>query len=247
MNKTKLIFAGLGAFGVFAFIVLGVIAVLMHESFSVLNSFVGELGKYPSGYLGFSPAFLFNIGLAFSGLTTAAFFVWYGLDKQSILETALSFFGILTGALIAAQGVFTLNNVSAHYIFTTILFASAFITGALYVVTSLLPGSFGKASLAAILTAFAAAASGAVFAVFVQIGNMPYLLGVPFAVRINVIPFAIVEWAALLLLFAFVAMLSVKMILSALQEEGPAEKDGPKIKKPLFNFKKKKQEETLDF
>ena len=247
MNKKKLVFAGLGAFGVFAFVVLGVIAVLMHESFSVLNSFVGELGKYPSGYLGFSPAFLFNIGLAVAGLTTAAFFVWYGLYKQSLLETALSFFGILTGALIAAQGVFTLNNVSAHYIFTTMLFASAFITGALYIVTSLLPGGIGKASLAAILTAFAAAASGAVFAVFVQIGNMPYLLGVKFAIRIKVIPFAIVEWAALLLLFAFVGLLCVKTILSALKEEAPDETDGLKIKKPSFSFKKKKQEETLDF
>ncbi len=247
MNKTKLIFAGLGAFGVFAFIVLGVIAVLMHESFSVLNSFVGELGKYPSGYLGFSPAFLFNIGLAIAGLTTAVFFVWYGLDKQSILETAFSFFGILTGTLIAAQGVFTLNNVSAHYIFTTLLFASAFITGALYVVVSLLPGSLGKASLAGMLTAFAAAAAGAVFAVFVQIGNMPYILGVPFATRIKVIPFAIVEWAALLLLFAFIGMLCVKMILSALKEEGSGETGGLKIKKPSFGLKKKKQEETLDF
>ncbi len=247
MNKTKLIFAGLGAFGVFAFIVLGVIAVLMHESFSVLNSFVGELGKYPSGYLGFSPALLFNIGLVVSGLLTMAFFVGYGLKKESVIETAFSFFGILTGALVAAQGVFTLNNVSAHYIFTTILFASAFITGAIYVVTSLLPGSFGKASLAGLLTAFAAAAAGAVFAVFVQIGNMPYILGVPFTIRIKVIPFAIVEWAALLLLFAFIGLLCVKMILSALKEEDTGEKDGLKVKKPSFSFKKKKQESNLDF
>ena len=248
MNKTKLIFAGAGALGVLVFIVLGIISVVMHESFSVLNSFAGELSRYPADYLGSSPALLFNIGLAAGGLLTAAFFVGYGLEKQSMLDTALCFFGILTGALIAAFGVFTLNNVSAHYIFTTLLFASAFVTGTLYIISSLLPRTDEPASLAGMLVTFAAAASGAVFAVFVQAGNMPYILGVPFAIRIKVIPFAIVEWAALILLFAFIGFLAVRMLLSALKEEGGSENTGGlKIKKPSFSLKKKSHESNMDF
>ena len=240
MNKSKLIFGGIGALGVLAFLLTSAVAMALHDSFSPLNSFAGELGKYPSGYLGTSPALVFNIALVASGLLAAVFFVGWGLDKVSILDTAVSFFWILTGVLIAAQGVFTLNSVSAHYIFTTLLFASAFIAGALFIVSSLLPGGSGNAGLAGVLLSFAAAAVSAVFAVFVQIGNMPYLLGVAFDTRIKVIPFAIVEWAALLLIFAFIAFLAVKMMLASTREEG-------EVGKTVYNRKKKTTERNLDF
>lgn len=240
MNKSKLIFGGIGALGVLAFLLTSAIAMALHDSFSPLNSFVGELGKYPSGYLGSSPALVFNIALVASGLLAAVFFVGWGLDKVSILDTAVSFFWILTGVLIAAQGVFTLNSVSAHYIFTTLLFASAFTAGALFIVSSLLTGGSGNAGLAGVLLSFAAAAVSAVFAVFVQIGNMPYLLGVAFDTRIKVIPFAIVEWAALLLIFAFIGLLAVKMMLASTREEGEAGKT-------VYSRKKKTAERNLDF
>jgi uncharacterized membrane protein len=125
------------------------------------------------------------------------------------------------------------------------LFASAFITGALFIVSSLLPGGSGNAGLAGMLTAFAAAAASAVFAVFVQIGNMPYILGVTFDTRIKIIPFAIVEWAALLLIFAFIGLLASKMILSATKEDG--QNASVKTGRSVFSLKKKKTERNLDF
>jgi len=223
MNRQKLIFGSAGALSALAILAAAIVALLIHPGCSILNSFVGELSKYPSDYLGSSPALIFNIGLAASGLLMCAFFTGFGLSKGSMLYTVSSFFGILTGVLVAAQGIFTMNNIQLHYIFTTGLFASAFFTGAVYIAASLTSQGIGKSSLPGLLLALASAAVSAVFAVFVQFGNMPYLLGVPYAIRIKFIPFALIEWIALALIFAFSAYLSVRMILSAFSSESENE------------------------
>lgn len=234
MNKQRLIFGTVGALGVLTFLTIAVVSVLGKEDFNVLNSFAGELGKYPSGYLASSPALLFNIALVASGLLICFFFVGYGFENGSVLFTATSFFGILTGVLVMAQGIFTLNFAATHYIFTVVLFASAFLTAALYITASVITREI---SFAGIIVAFICGAASAVFALFVQLGDLPTVLSVPFETRAQLIPFAVVEWAAILLIFAFVALLSVKMILSSFKEESIDYDTKPKIKASGLKFK----------
>lgn len=234
MNKQKLIFGGLGALGVLAFLAIALVSMLGHESFSLLNSFAGELGKYPAGYLVSSPALLFNIALIASGLLMCVFFIGYGFQKGSVLFTAVSFFGILTGVLVMAQGIFTLNFAGTHYVFTVMLFASAFFTAASYITACLVNREI---DLAGIIVAFVCGVASAVFALFVQLGNMPILLSAPFETRAQLVPFAVVEWAAIVLIFAFVALLSAKMIISSFKEESIDYDTKPKIKTSGLKFK----------
>lgn len=234
MNKQKLIFGGIGALGVLAFLAVAIVSILGHESFSLLNSFAGELGKYPAGYLASSPALLFNIALIASGLLICVFFLGYGFQKGSILHTAASFFGILTGVLIMAQGIFTLNFAGPHYIFTVMLFAAAFFTAALYITASIVTREI---DLAGIIVAFVCWAASAVFALFVQLGDLPILLSAPFETRAQLIPFAVIEWAAIVLIFAFAALLSAKMIISSFKEESIDYNAKPKIKASGLKFK----------
>lgn len=242
MNKQKLIFGAVGAFSVLAIVVLTVISLVMQDSYSILNSFISELGKYSSGYLSSSVALLFNIALVVSGILMCAFFVGFGIEKSETLYTVSSFFGILTGVLIAAQGVFTLNVASIHYMFTTILFASVFFMCGFYIAASFVNSK--GASLPGLILSLAAGALGAVFAFFVQLGNLPDLLSVSFADRATFIPFAVVEWAALLLVFAFSGLLSTKMILSAFASQSISADPSAKIRMPLFN---KKNDRNMDF
>lgn len=234
MNKQKLIFGGLGALGVLAFLSIAVVSMLGQESFSVLNSFAGELGKYPAGYLVSSPALLFNIALIASGLLMCVFFIGYGFQKGSVLFTAASFFGILTGVLIMGQGIFTLNFAGTHYVFTVMLFAAAFFTAAFYITASIVTREI---DLAGIIVAFVCGAASAVFALFVQLGDLPVLLSVPFETRAQLLPFAVIEWAAIVLIFAFVALLSAKMIIDSFKGDSIDIDKKPKIKAKGLKYK----------
>ncbi|MBT3318477.1 MAG: hypothetical protein HN948_08720 [Clostridia bacterium] len=213
MSKSKLSFGIIGIAGTVVLLVISLISIIGHESYSLLNGFITELGKYPAVYLGSSAQLTFNIGLVVSGLLLSIFMIGYGIKKDTPLFVATSFFGVLTGVLIAAQGVITLNVASTHYVFTFLLFLSAALTCALFIVSTLLSDGPTRSGLADILVAFAAGVVSIIFAVFVQIGNMPRILSVPIPLRIAVIPFAIVQWAGLLLIFAFVTLLAVRMIM----------------------------------
>ena len=213
MSKSKLSFGLIGIAGTVVLLVLSLISIIGHESYSLLNGFITELGKYPAGYLDSAPQLTFNIGLVASGLLLSIFMIGYGIKKDTPLFVATSFFGVLTGVLIAAQGVITLNVASIHYIFTFVLFISAALTSALFIISTLVSDGPGRSNLADVLVAFAAGVVSIIFAVFVQIGNMPRILSVPIPQRIAVIPFAIIEWAAILLIFAFVTLLAVRMIM----------------------------------
>lgn len=213
MSKSKLNIGIIGIAATVVFLVIAILSIAGNKSFSLLNGFVAELGKYPAGYLASVPQLVFNIGLVVSGLLLSIFMIGYGIKKDTRLFVFTSFFGVLTGVLIAAQGVITLNVASTNYIFTFLLFVSAFITCAMFIISSLIADRREKTSLASVLVAFAAGVVSIIFAVFVQIGNMPRILSVPFERRVAVIPFSMVEWAALILIFAFVTLLGVKMIM----------------------------------
>ncbi len=212
MNKSKLSFGIIGIAGTAVLLVLTLISIIGHESYSLLNGFITELGKYPASYMGSSQQLTFNIGLVVSGLLVCVFMIGYGILKRSTWFVATSFFGVLTGVLIAAQGVITLNVASFHYVFTFLLFISAALTSVLFIISTLVEDEFKLSSLAELLVAFAAGIVSILFAVFVQIGNMPQILSVPLRGRIAVIPFTIVGWVALLLIFAFVTLLAIRMI-----------------------------------
>ena len=214
MNKSKLAIGIIGIAATVVFLVIAIISIAGNKSFSLLNSFVTELGKYPAGYLASAQQLTFNIGLVMSGLLVSVFMIGYGILKREKMFVFTAFFGVLTGVLIAAQGVITLNVASVQYIFTFMLFVSAALTCAMFIVSSLLADKLAQISLASVLVAFAAGVVSIIFAVFVQIGNIPRILSVPFELRITLIPFTMIEWAALLLIFAFVTLLGVKMVMN---------------------------------
>jgi len=250
MNKSKLTFGIIGIAATAVFLVFAIISIAGSKSFSLLNGFVAELGKYPAGYLASAQQLTFNIGLVVSGLLLSVFMIGYGILKGTPMFVATSFFGVLTGVLIAAQGVITLNVASVHYLFTFMLFVSAFITSALFITSSLLADRLEKISLASVLVAFAAGVVSIIFAVFVQIGNMPRILSVPFERRVAVIPFTMVQWAALLLIFAFVTLLGVKMIMDKTERVPKTTVVKPpkthSFKLPKFNTKKSNNS-NIDF
>lgn len=213
MNKIKLSFGIIGIAGAAVLLVLTLISIIGHESYSLLNGFITELGKYPAAYMESSQQLTFNIGLIVSGLLVVVFMVGYGILKRNTWFVATSFFGVLTGVLISAQGVITLNVASYNYIFTFLLFISAALMSVLFIISTLMTDGFKLSSLAQLLVALTAGVVSIIFAVFVQIGNMPQILSVPLDGRITVIPFAIVGWVALLLIFAFSTLLALKMIM----------------------------------
>lgn len=212
MNKTKLSFGIAGIAGAFVFVLLSLIAILSTESFSFLNGFMSELGKYSGGYLSSSPALTFNIGLALSGLLLSVFMIGFGIQKGTLPYIITAFFGILTGVLIFALSIFTLNYASLHYTINVVTFISAFVTCTMYIISSFIGGSMKNVSLVKTILAFLGGAASIAFAIYVQIGNMPSLLGLNTAMRPVAVPFALIEWAALIIILALVCLVSIDMI-----------------------------------
>ena len=220
MNK-KLLFSIAGMAGIGVCVILLVVAVIIFENggFSPLHCFVSELGQYTHGYFTMSAALLYNIGAIAAGLCIAAFMVFYGIDKNTWLDASVGFFGMLSGVLLIAQGIYTLNYAQYHRIALIALFASIFVLCALYIVTQFTGQSIRDASLAPIIIAFLAGCTSAAFAVFVLTGGMTRVFSedTAGAARLNVIPFAIIEWAALLLTLAFFVLLAVRMLPAVLK------------------------------
>jgi hypothetical protein len=213
MSRSKLSFGFIGIAAMLVLLVITLISIFRHETYSLLNGFITELGKYPGAYMGSTNELVFNIGLVASGLLLCLFMVGFGIVKRNSWFVATSFFGVITGVLIAAQGVITLNVPAYHYLFTFALFISAAVMSVLIIVATLAGEQFTISRIADILVATAAAVASIIFAVFVQIGNMPQILSVPLEKRIAVIPFTIIGWAALLLIFVLATLLAIRLLL----------------------------------
>lgn len=219
MNKSKLAFGIIGTAGIVIFIAAAIFAITAfeHGDYSPLNGFVGELGVYTDGYLSSSTALVFNIGLAISGLLVCSFMVGFGIQKSHPLYTAASFFGILTGILIVALSIYSLNFTKFHYIANIALFASVFVTGVLYVIATIITDRARPASIVSVAVAFIAAGLSAAFVYFMATGGMAQVFKndagqIP---RASVMPFALIEWLAVALLFVLVGILAVRMINEA--------------------------------
>jgi len=215
MNKGKIIFGIIGLLGVAVFIAAVVISLVNASGYSLLNGFVGELGIYSGGYFSQGPAMLFNIGLAAAGVLLTIFMVGYGIGKNTRMHTAAVFFAMLTGILMAAMAVFTLNYTTLHYIITTAYYCSAFVACALIVVATIVTDKTRVSGLAGIIFAFIAGVLSAAFAGYMFSGSMAqvFVEDASQVGRPGVMPFALIGWLALALVFALLAALSVSMIL----------------------------------
>jgi len=235
MNKGKMAFGIIGALGVAVFIAAILIGILMFESgaFSPLNGFVGELGVYPGAYLTSSTALIFNICLAVSGLLLAAFMVGYGIQRNSPLFTAASFFGILTGILIVAQAVFSLNFTAYHYIVTIALFGSVILTGVLLIIALSIADKLHIPSIGSSVLALGAAGLSAAFVYFMAQGGMAqvFVEDASQVARPSLMPFALIEWLALILVFGLLCLLAIRMIMQALPKSKTTDKIADKAAK----------------
>jgi hypothetical protein len=213
MNQNKL-FGTIGIAGA-ALLLLGiVIAIITFENgaFSPLNGFYSELGQYPGGYMSGSAALIFNILTVLFGLLLCVFMVFWGIRQGSALFGAVSFLGILTGVLAAAQAIFSLDFAKYHYITVAAFSAAAFLFSAVYIIASLVSGR--HSSIAPILVAFFSAICSAVYAGFVISGGMTqvFVEDASQVGRLSFMPFAVLGWLALLLLVALLVLLSIELI-----------------------------------
>lgn len=212
--KSKRIAGMLGLAGVLIFIAAAAVSIITFEdgAFSPLSGFVSDLGYYTGGYMSASSALVFNLGLIISGLCFGIFIIIYGLRSDAPFRTAVSFFGALTGLLMAAEGLFTLNYYRYHYILASSFFVSLLIMCVLFIVSKIKSGV--KGGLFETIAALLAGIASALSAVYMITGGMAQVfsedaLGIG---RANVIPFAATAWAAYALLLVFTATLSFRML-----------------------------------
>jgi len=215
MKKNRA-FGLLGIAGVGVCVILLVVAIMLFEdgAYSPLGCFVSELGLYTAGYFTMSSALFYNIGTILAGAAIAVFMVYYGISKDTWTDAAFSFFGMLTGVLLIAQGVYTLNYAHYHIYGLIALFFSVFAMCAIYIVTRFVGSGIQNASLATLIVAFFAGCTSIAFAIFTLTGGVTQVFAEDAAEvgRLAVMPFAIIEWAALLLMFAFIVLLAVRML-----------------------------------
>lgn len=200
-----------------------VVAVITYKGgFSPLNGFFNELGLFSGGYFAASFSLLFNLSLILFGLVFGALMVLDGFEKASIQSTAIGFFGALTGVLVMAQGIFTLNISQYHYIVSAAFCICVFVLCALYVIFSLLERA--RKRFASIIVAGCAGAASAVYAWYILSGNMSRFLveDASLTSRTGVLPFALVGWSAMALFMAFIVLYAVQTLgstSSAMKED----------------------------
>lgn len=218
MIKSKQAIGIVGLASVVLFLAAVIISIIGYEpgAYSPLSAFVTELGTYSGPYMSASAALVFNIGLIAAGLLLCAFMIGFGVERNTPLFTVAACFGILTGVLIAAQGIFNLNFVRYHYIVTTAFFISLFIFCTFYVITLVMDRQPLKNCLLKMILASLSGICSAAFAVFMLTGGMAevFVGDISGVGRSTLIPFAVVEWAAYVLLYALISLLSIKMLLS---------------------------------
>jgi hypothetical protein len=235
--KTNLLAGILGILGTLVFFaaVISSVAAFQDGVYSPANCFVTELGLYTKGD-GALSAFIFNIGLIVSGLALSAFMLIFGIQRNKSFYTATSFFGVLCGVSLSAQGIFCLNYGVYHYIMLVVFLASAFITCAFFIISELL---FERKALAFVHSAiaFLAGTSAVLFAGFVFTGGMAeiFLEDSKEVGRLNLLPFAVIGWAAYALLFMLLFLISVSLIWGGSSKA--EEKNKPDIKTGRNNTK----------
>ncbi len=212
--KQKRIAGALGLAGAVIFAAAAVTSIPMFErgAYSPFNCFVSELGAYTGASITFSSALVFNIGLMLSGVLFGVFMVMSGLRGETVLDTALSFFGVLTGILMAAQGLISLNFYTYHYFIASAFFVSLFIMCALYIVSNMVLRNRWSKPVPTI-AAFLAGAAAALSAGYMITGGLTQVFeqdasGIG---RLSFIPFAAVGWAAFTLFVVFIAAVSAGM------------------------------------
>lgn len=218
-----------GLAGVIIFAAGAVISILTFERgiYSPANCFVTELGLYTGGFMTASSALVFNIGLILSGVLLGLFMFIYGFSNEAPLHTAVSFFGVLSGILMAAQGLFSLNFYTYHYILASAFFVSLVIMCVLYIIAKKFSGnrlSMSAQTIASFLTGAAAALSAG----YMITGGMAQVfeedaLGIG---RVNLIPFAVIGWAAYAMFLFFIAAYSIRILF---------EKEKPIKEEPAFS------------
>ena len=191
--------------------VIAVALTVILEGSSPLGIYTAEFGIYSGGYFIVSSAMIFNLGIAIFGLCFAVMMVSRGLIYATLFNTIQGVFAALLGVACIAQAFITLNFAPYHYIASGVFYAAAFVLCALYIVFSLMSDEKRIASLA---IAVLAGLTSAVYAVFTLAGGMSDALtaSVSQAVRPAMDPFAVIGWAALVLIVSFGVLLSVEAI-----------------------------------
>ncbi len=225
----------IGLAGAAVFIAAAVISILIFErgSYSPMNCFVTELGIYTGASVTFSSALIFNIGLMVSGMLLGIFMVISGLRGETLLDTAVSFFGVLSGMLMAGEGLISLNYYTFHYALSSAFFVSLFIMCALYILSKIVTGSL-RIAAAQTITALLTGAAAALSAGYMITGGMAQVLAEDFAGigRANVIPFAAIGWAAYALFTVFIAVLSIRMFETDINSKPEPVSPGSKKMQP---------------
>lgn len=211
MKSIKHIF---GILGIAASVILlgaAVAAVIMNGA-SPLNTFYNEFGLFSGGYFVLATPLLFNLALVLFGLIFAACMVIDALAINTTRSTILGFFGALTGVLMAAQGIFTLNISQYHYIVSSAFYASAFVLCVLYIVFKFLDGGFKPS--ASVIVAACAGIAGAVYVWYMLSGSMSsfFVDDASLASRASLVPFALVGWGAMALFIAFTVLYSIGLL-----------------------------------
>jgi hypothetical membrane protein len=211
MSGTRLWAGILGVLSVLTFAVTTAISITGFKDgiFSPFYCFVTELGSYSK--TGVSSPLIFNIGLIASGIFFCAFMILLGIQKERSIYTAVCFSGTLSGMLLIAQGIFTINY-AIHVFFLIDYFASVFITCIILVIAEML---FNKNrervlnSAVASLTGLASILSAG----FVFTNGMGQFFSADKlgTVRPGLIPFAVIGWAAYILFFLLLFLLSFEM------------------------------------
>jgi hypothetical protein len=136
---------------------------------------------------------------------------------------------------MAAKGLFSLNFYTYHYILASAFFVSLFIMCALYIISKKLSGNFWSTPVQTI-AAFLTDAAAALSAGYMITGGMAQVfaedaLGIG---RANLIPFAIIGWAAYAMFLLFIAALSINMLFVKIKpiKQESASSDSGDRKKP---------------
>ncbi len=221
MAKTSKIFGFAGFIGA-ALLMAGVIAAIAcfeRGVYSPLSCFVTELGMYTGGYFSAGAALYFNVGIIVFGFAFGLLTLWRANSEGSVLYAAIGFAGALTGVLAAAQGIFTLNYSQYHYVVVSAFYFAAFAFCVLQIIAWLRGGQSERFGLALLILAFAAAALSLASAVFTLTGGMARLFieDISGAGRLLVVPFAVVGWLSVAVLWVFGILLSLGALLSPVQ------------------------------
>lgn len=216
----------IGVAGIVILLICAVISAAMYENgaFTPENRFITELGYYVRGYFAASPALIFNAGMIVSGLLLCIFAVMYGIRKNTPLDTAASFFCIVTGILLAAQGLVTLNYAKYHLFIEGAFFAAVFLM-CLFTVISQVRSA--NSSIAALIFAFLAGAASALSSIYIFIGglNKTFITGASYADRAAVMPCAIVQWGVYVMFLLLLLVQSSSMLADAGEPEDEFESD----------------------